>query len=169
MASRDATRGWTLRRRSRPARAQATRRGAYARDPRPACDEFHQRRGLTAAWRPTGLAWTPSSLGVSFISVPSSSGIVLRRKRRLRALHVPRISVPSSSGIVLRHPPFVRTSQRVLYYFSPLLIGDRSATATGRPRSGRVNRFQSPPHRGSFCDRPPNSRKSGDFSLPQDP
>src|SRR5581483_8916633 len=144
--------------------------------------------------------WSRSSR----ISVPSSSGIVLRRAQKLEAraakFHFsplligdrsatllvtapPRIpartiSVPSSSGIVLRpRRSHGRRSAISLRDFSPLLIGDRSATIEGRDGAPRLlhfsplligdrsatvrlahgltfrTEFQSPPPRGSFCDR----------------
>ncbi len=96
----------------------------------------------------------------------------LRRRRQ-------RLSVPSSSGNVLRLSQSQPTQRSTVSSFSPLLIGECSATQTSRLRrlcaiehlsvpssSGNVLRlkrtsalirirryaFQSPPHRGMFCD-----------------
>ena len=110
------------------------------------------------------------------VSVPSSSGNKLRPRQRPRARRA-RVSVPSSSGNKLRptgrdvaampdpssfqSPPHRGTNcdsdaavsaVQTALRFSPLLIGEQTATLTaGRVRC-LLHQFQSPPHRGTNCD-----------------
>ncbi len=86
------------------------------------------------------------------LSVPSSSGNLLRH-------HVPSVdkkkeaplSVPSSSGNLLRL--WERDVRCVGHQaFSPLLIGESSATQPRPNWRPTPLFFQSPPHRGIFCD-----------------
>ncbi len=63
------------------------------------------------------------------------------------------LSVPSSSGNVVRRTGTPQQWSR-LRAFSPLLIGERGATAARYPEARRYACFQSPPHRGTWCDAP---------------
>ncbi len=62
------------------------------------------------------------------------------------------ISVPSSSGFSLRRQ-WQNGSFRLFRHFSHLLIGVLSATFGPPNRGAPGAAFQSPPHRGSLCDR----------------
>ena len=65
--------------------------------------------------------------GLPAVSVPSSSGIGLKQRRRSSArLRAYRVSVPSSSGIGLKPVETTITqTSKATGGFSPLLIGDR--------------------------------------------
>ena len=82
------------------------------------------------------------------ISVPSSSGIGLKRNSAATCAMKCVISVPSSSGIGLKRAD-VRLIGLDLFDFSPLLIGDRFEALLKNCSVKMLPGFQSPPHRGS--------------------
>ncbi len=86
------------------------------------------------------------------LSVPSSSGKILRPAQAQSAIYPGTgLSVPSSSGKILRHD-LLCCGDRVSSPFSPLLIGEDSATRWRGSHTSEGRSFQSPPHRGRFCD-----------------
>ncbi len=87
------------------------------------------------------------------LSVPSSSGIVVRRSEQPSAC---RIVCDPFSPLLIGDRRATGVEEAVLgafvASFSPLLIGDRRATGAPLGPVGAIGGFQSPPHRGSSCD-----------------
>ncbi len=85
------------------------------------------------------------------LSVPSSSGKILRRKPTSADARRASLSVPSSSGKILRRD--ARASHRSLFVFqSPPHRGRFCDTGARSEGELEYISFQSPPHRGRFCD-----------------
>ena len=90
------------------------------------------------------------------VSVPSSSGILLRPARRPVKVRVrgPAVSVPSSSGILLRRGRSVGPLgwAKARMFQSPLHRGSFCDLPDRLLAAALQPTFQSPLHRGSFCD-----------------
>src|SRR6266542_4228940 len=68
------------------------------------------------------------------------------------SFHFTTVSVPSSSGNQLQ-PCAPAILGRHVSCFSPLLIGEPTATISPHPLDNQTSAFQSPPHRGTNCNR----------------
>ena len=92
--------------------------------------------------------WHPLSL-----SVPSSSGNKLQLSHpRVQWSQHSCLSVPSSSGNKLQLSKTVERGATPEEAFSPLLIGEQTATRTKASYVWPASGFQSPPHRGTNCN-----------------
>ncbi len=88
----------------------------------------------------------------SRLSVPSSSGNVVRPARYASRLGTAlRLSVPSSSGNVVRHERVAPSGHHELPFQSPPHRGTWCDHGL-EPIRFRLLLFQSPPHRGTWCD-----------------
>ena len=83
---------------------------------------------------------------------PPHRGTWCDRSRGRRSPCGQRLSVPSSSGNVVRPSRTPSTTPRASRSFSPLLIGERGATLAALSAGNVAFAFQSPPHRGTWCD-----------------
>ena len=94
-----------------------------------------------------------SGFQASRLSVPSSSGNLLRLRRRRLECRNGFLSVPSSSGNLLRLGiGRVRLHRTVESFQSPPHRGIFCDVARAVARLWAALHFQSPPHRGIFCD-----------------